>query len=464
MSTISWLRRAAWVALLSLAACFGVLRPATAQDVAPWPASSVVYCVYPSIFSPQRNFAGVTAQLGRLKTLGVTVVWLMPVTPVGQAVNGHPSFGSPYAVQDYSAVNPGYGTEADLRTLVTTAHGLGLKVILDEVLNHTSWDNPLLMQHPDYYVHGDGNPNNPASIQQALSYPDVAQLNYANPALRAYVTEMLRSWITRYGVDGFRFDSASNPNGPGRLIPADFWQELGRQLRAAKPDVLLLGESETPDLALKPFTLDYGWWVYDALRDASNGGDAARVQAAWQSQTDRFPPGMAHLSLGDNWDKPRDVSAFGGQAGAMAAAVFNFTSTGVPLLYNGMEIGNAGGAVNPHTPIDWSGGDSRFPPFYRQLLALRRSNLALQQGTMTWLPNSAPAQVLTYERVGGGSTFLLEINVSPTAAQGTATSPVGSGWTEVPLAQTRGAPSPVVPERFSLPPHGFAIFRRALSK
>ena len=189
---------------------------ARAADAPLWPSGSVVYCVYPTIFSPERNFAGVTAQLGRLKTLGVTVVWLMPVTPFGHPINGHPAFDSPYAVQDYFGLNPAYGSEADLHALVSTAHRLGLKVILDEVLNHTSWDNPLLTQHPEFYGHSDGNPKNSASIQQAFTYGDVAQLNYAELGVRTYMSEMLRFWLSRYDIDGFRFDSASDPEGSGR--------------------------------------------------------------------------------------------------------------------------------------------------------------------------------------------------------------------------------------------------------
>jgi len=446
----------AYAVLLLFVVCVSHPRPAAA-DSPPWPSNSVVYCVYPSIFSPQRNFSGVTAQLSRLKTLGVTIVWLMPVTPIGQPVNGHPAFGSPYAVQDYYGLNPDYGTEADLKTLVRAAHKLGLQVILDEVLNHTAWDNALITQHPEYYIHSDGDPKNSASIQQAFNYGDVAQLNYADPCLRVCMTEMLRFWLTRCGVDGFRFDTASNPEGPGRKIPADFWSDLGKQLRLTKPHVLLLGECETPDLALKPFALDYGWRLFGALKDAVNGGDASKVEAAWRGQRDEFPRGMPHLSLQDNWDTPRDVSAFGGAAGARAAAVFNFTTTGVPLLYNGMEIGNAGGGVNPHLPINWNGGDPRFPKFYGQLIALRSKNAALHSGTLTWLPNSAPSQLLSYTRSGGGMEFLIAINLSSRAAQATLKAPVGAGWQEVLFP---GSAAHAVPPRITLLSQDFAVFQR----
>jgi len=432
--------------------------------VPPWP-SSVIYTLYPEIFSPQGNFAGVTAQLARLKALGITDVWVMPVTPVGQPINGHPAFDSPYDVHDFYGINPKYGTAADLHTLIETAHKMGMRVLLDEVLNHTSWDNLLITQHPEYYVHSDGNPKNSASIQMAFSYSDVAQLDYANADLRAYMTKMLQFWITEYKVDGFRFDSANNPDGAQRKIPADFWQALGTSLRQTKPDVLLLGEDATPDLALKPFALDYAWRMYDpgghgALKRAADGGDVAEVQTTWDSQVADFPAGMTHMSVQDDWDTPRDVNSFGGPAGAQAIAVFNFTNTGVPLVYNGMEIGNAAEGVNPHKPIVWTSGPAGFPAFYHNLIALRRDNPAFTQGAMTWLPNSASRQVMTYTRTGGGTEFLMMINPSPSAATGKVNVALGSGWKAVPLAGTKTAAPAGTPPQFTLPPRTFAIYRR----
>ena len=448
-------------------------KTAAASAAAPlWPASSVIYTLYPEIFSPQGNFAGVTAQLPRLKALGVTDVWVMPVTPVGQPINGHPALDSPYCVQDFYGINPKYGTDADLKTLIGTAHKMGLRVILDEVLNHSAWDNALITQHPEYYVHSDGNASNPASISMAFNYSDVAQFNYANPGLRAYMTKMLQFWITEYDVDGFRFDSANNPDGPGRKIPADFWQQLGADLRGTNPNILMLGEEETPDLAHKPFALDYAWRMYDpaghgALKNAADG-DASQVETAWQSQVTDFPAGMQHMAVQDDWDTPRDINSFGGPAGAVAVAVFNFTTTGVPLIYNGMEIGNAAGATNPHAPIVWTGGNPQFPTFYHQLIALRRSSPAFTTGTMTWLPNTTPKQLLSYTRSGGGSEFLVEINPTAAPASGKINAAVGSGWKAVPLtgAQVTGAQTGAAPAlpQVSLPPKSFAVYRRPFSK
>jgi glycosidase len=241
-----------------------------------WVNSAVIYCVYPEIFSSS-GFQGVTAQLNRLSQLGVNVVWLMPVTPVGQPYNGHPAFDSPYAVHDYYAVNSAYGSTDDLKNLINTAHNLGMKVILDEVLNHTSWDNALTTQHPEYYRHSDGNPYNPNSEEEAFNFADVVQLDYSNQSLGlwTYMDNMLNYWLTTYNVDGFRFDTADDPPGSNRNIPQAFWQQLRTSLEANKPDILMLGEEEDAALALAPFEADYGFNLQSALQQAATSGNSA---------------------------------------------------------------------------------------------------------------------------------------------------------------------------------------------
>lgn len=424
--------------------------------------SAVIYCVYPAIFSRTGDLRGVTGQIGRLKKLGVNVIWLMPVTPIGHAVGGHPAFDSPYCVRDYYGIEPAYGTKQDLRDLVSAAHRQGIRVILDEVLNHSSWENPLIAQHPEFYRHSDGNRSDPGSIVRAFTYNDVALFDYTDAGLRDYMPRMLIAWMKDYDLDGFRFDCADNPPGPNRTIPAGFWQELGRRLKAIKADVLLLGESASPDLANDPFSVEYGWDLYTALKEATTGGDAAAVRTTWERQTERLPAGCLNLSLQDDWDFQRDVGAFGSPDGALAAAAFNLTDTGVPLIYNGMEIGNGDGGVNPHGRIDWEKADPRFPKLYQALLALRRDNPALRQGTMTWLSNTAPAQTLTYLRTGGGREFLVEINLSDRTAQGTVSLPDSKKWRDVTPAISDVPHSHTAPPAIELGPREFAIFERLL--
>jgi cyclomaltodextrinase / maltogenic alpha-amylase / neopullulanase len=448
-------------------------------------ASSTVYSVYVPIFSATGNLAGVTAQLPRIHSLGFDVIYLLPVTaaststtpPVSSCNQGaEGSVGSPYEVKDYGSIDPSLGTSQDLIDLVQTAHGLGMHVILDEVLNHTSWDNALVGQHPEYYLHCDGDRMNPASIEIGANFfKDVAQLDYITEpdlGLRAYMTNMLLSWITTYDVDGFRFDTADDPYGPNRLIPLDFWESLRSALLAAKPGLVMLGEEEDPDLAQAAFDLDYGWHL-DGIYTPPAGGlqqvagsgasstyPASLLEQGWTYQKTGYPAKMLHLSLMQDWDLGEDLNLYGGVAGTMAAAVFDFTIDGVPMIFNGEEVGNDASGVNTHTKIDWNTPDSAmFAAFYASLLALRNAHTALQQGALTWVTNSASGQVASYTRSDSSGTFLVLINFSDGPVIGTVSSlPAASIWRDDSPFGSPGGMSHTAPPSFSLAARDFAVF------
>jgi glycosidase len=372
-------------------------------------------------------------------------------------------------VHDYYAIDPAIGTSQDLVTLVATAHGLGMRVILDEVLNHTSWDNALITEHPEYYLHSDGNRQNPASIEiAAMTFADSAQLDYKtmpDVGLRKYMTDMVVSMITTYDVDGFRFDTADDPYGAGRLIPADFWQGLRASLAGVKPGVVMLGEEEDPGLAEAPFELDYGWHLqglYGAggLRQVATGDDAGLLQQAWQYQASGWPASMKHMTLLQDWDLDEDLKLYGGAAGTLAAATFNFTIDGVPLLFNGEEVGNDVSGVNTHTPIDWNGPNAApFGAFYKSLLSLRNGSPALQQGAVGWIANSAPAHVVSYTRSDANATFLVVINFSAGPVTATVSSPAATGWVDVSPVGSPGGSAHAPPPAVSLGAFDFAVFR-----
>jgi glycosidase len=188
-----------------------------AHDVADWIKSAVIYEVNPRTFSATGDFRGMEQRLDYLKELGVTVVWIMPIHPVGQAKKKG-SIGSAYAVQDYYAINPSYGTKDDFKRLVSEAHQRGLKVIIDIVANHTAWDS-VLMKHPEFYkkdAKGNIIPTNP-------EWSDVAGLDYRNLQLRSYMTDMLKYWLRDFDLDGFRCDVAGE-------VPTDFWENARAEL------------------------------------------------------------------------------------------------------------------------------------------------------------------------------------------------------------------------------------------
>jgi len=463
-------RRVIFVFTIALICLFNAPKAAQAQHPS-WINSAVIYNVQPEIFSSGANFAGVTAQLTRLHNMGVNVIWIEPVTPRGQPITiggvARPAFNSPYCVHDFYGINPNFGAGADLTNLVTSAHNLGMKVILDEVLNHSSWDNALITQHPEYYLHSDGVATNVNSIEAVSGLADVAQFNYASTGLQSYMTTMLQSWITTYGIDGFRFDTADNPPGTGRLIPQSFWQALRTSLETTKTDILMLGEEENVQLALAPFELDYGWnMLFYGIRSAfTTANDASTLQYQWlhpYTASNTAPAGMLQMNVADDWDLDRDVVTLGGYPQAMAAAVWDFTITGVPLMYNGMEVANNNGGVNPHTLINWNGPNAtQFTNFYSQLLALRNgSGSALQQGTLTWVTNSSAA-VASYDRTGGGNEYLIEINTNSGVATGTISPLAGGAWIEVTPVGAPGGQSHPQPPNITLQGYDFTIFQRS---
>jgi glycosidase len=442
-------------------------------DAGPGPIdlpSATLYSVYVPIFSAAGKLTDLSAQIPRIRALGFSALYLLPVTPFGLPINGHPASGSPYSVHDYYAIDPGIGISQDLVSLVAAAHAAGMQVLLDEVLNHTSWDNALVTQHPDYYLHTDGNRTNPASIAIAGNgaFPDSAQLDYKtmpDVGLRAYMTDMLLSVVRTYDVDGFRFDTADDPYGDGRLIPQDFWQSLRPKLEAAKPGFLMLGEEEDPGLAEAPFELDYGWHLQGkygpgGLQQVATGGAADLLQQAWQFESTGWPAGMKHMTLLQDWDFDEDLKLYGGVPNTLAAATFNFTMDGVPLLFNGEEVGNDNSAFNTHTPVDWSSPNATaFQAFYTSLLALRNGSSTLQRGALTWVGNSVPAHVVTYTRSDANGTVLVAINFSSTAVAGTVSSPAASGWTDVSPVGSPGGNTHTAPPGLSLLGFDFAVFR-----
>ena len=425
------------------------VRALDARSPAPWVRDAVIYELNVRTFSNEGTFNAVTARLPELQRLGVTVVWLMPIHPLGQ-VKKKGTVGSPYAVRDYMDVNPDYGTKADLKRLVTEAHRVGLKVIIDIVANHTSWDN-VLMKTRAYYER-----DSKGQIVSPYDWTDVAALNYDNPALRKYMGEMLQYWLRDFDLDGFRCDVSGE-------VPTDFWEQARRDLEKIKPDIMLLAESHEPELLVNAFDLDYGWPAYHALKDAILGNRSARViRDEWEAERRSYPRGALHLRMSDNHDEKRAVAFFGERA-ALAASALVFTMDGVPLLYNGMEVGDVTESFAPalfeKLPVYWGvrGRRPEFPRFYEGIIPLRRASSALRRGTTTWLRNADEDRIVTFVRQDASEDVLVAINFSNRAFAGTVEA-AGAGYTEI-TPGTPGAGAAALPA-LSLDPWGFRIFRR----
>lgn len=377
-----------------------------------WLRDGAIYEIFPRDFSNEGNFNGITARLDELKDLGVNVLWLMPIHPIGEKLRKGAA-GSPYAVRDYYAINPDYGTEADLKRLVAEAHKRDLKVIIDIVANHTAWDS-VLMKHPEYYKRdADGK-----VIPPVPEWTDVAGLNYDNPELCAAMIAMLKHWIdpATFDLDGFRCDVAS-------MVPTHFWEQARAELEKVKPDLMMLAEASKPDLLVKAFDIDYAWPLHGTLNEVLlNGAPASEFKRSWEETRSQFPRGALHMRISDNHDEARAVARFGIK-GALAASALMFSLDGVPLLYNGMEVGDATESGDPalfeKLPIFWHPkGRPALRDIYRDLIQLRKANPAFRNDRVVWLHNSDEANLVTLMRADEKHEFVIVINFSNRPATG----------------------------------------------
>jgi cyclomaltodextrinase / maltogenic alpha-amylase / neopullulanase len=376
----------------------------SARPTPAWVRDAVIYEIFTRNFSDEGTFNAVTARLDELKDLGVNILWIMPIQPIGKVARKG-GVGSPYAISDYYAIDPTYGTADDLKRLIAESHRRGFKVIMDLVADHTAWDS-VMIAHPDFYKQDASG----KVLPPVPGWTDVAGLNYANPALREYMIAMMKHWIADFGFDGFRCDVAD-------MVPTDFWEQARVELEKVKPGVFMLAEASKPELLTKAFDLDYAWPMLGTLNHVLiDGAPASDLQATWEENRHRFPKGALHMRMSDDHDEARAIAKFG-LRGALAAQVFMLTLDGVPMFYNGMEVGDATESGDPalfeKLPVFWHPKER--PPLrmtYRDLIEFRKTHAAFRNNEVTWVRNSHPANVITFTREADGEQFLVVINFS----------------------------------------------------
>jgi glycosidase len=398
-----------------------------------WLRSAVLYEIFPRNFSPAGDFNSITARLDDLQNLGVNTLWLMPIHPIGEK-SRKGTLGSPYCVRDFYAINPAYGTTNDFKQLIAQAHQHGMKIIMDIVAGHTAWDS-VLMAHPDFYTRD-------ANGRMHPPYPDwtdVAELNYANPDLRRYMIDMMTYWLRDFGVDGFRCDTAFT-------VPVDFWETARAELEKINPQVVVITDSGAkPALLSKAFDMDYGGNLFETLNQVMTGQQSASLlRDSWQHTRDQFADGALHLRFTDHHNMPRAVSRYS-LNGALAAQTLMLTLDGVPLFYNGMEVGDATESCDPalfeKMPVFWHPG-GRPPLFdiYRDLIKLRKQHDAFLNDRVTWLTNSAPAELISFTRQDARDQYLVFINLSSRPIAASVDLPDAAGFEPVKIS---GHPDPV---------------------
>lgn len=372
-----------------------------ARQSADWVKEACIYSVYLRSFSKEGTFAGLERRVPELKQMGVTVLWLLPIHPIGKK-HRKGRLGSPYSVQDYYAVNPEFGTLADFKRLLATVHKHGMKLIIDLVANHTSWDSKLMQEHPEWFTRDErGNIVSPNS-----DWTDVADLDYSKPGLRRYMIDMMKWWVNDVGIDGFRCDVAE-------LVPTDFWEQARRELEAIKP-VMMLSEGSIPEHHAFAFDVTYSWNVYDALDVLLKGKrPVSLLDQILDIERLQFPVGALRMRFASNhdknaWDAPA-VTKFG-LDGAKLAGVLVGTLPGVPMLYTGDEVANDRRLdLFDKVDVDWS-RPREVGEVYSTIFHLRKRHKALTEGNMIRLEAKETKNIYAFARVAGEDVVLVVLN------------------------------------------------------
>ncbi|CAH1002363.1 Alpha-amylase 2 [Neolewinella maritima] len=371
-----------------------------------WAKTATIYQLNTRQFTPAGTLRAAAEELPRLQQLGVGIIWLMPVHPIGE-LHRKGELGSPYAIRDYYGVNPEFGTLEDLKDFVRRAHVLGLYVILDWVANHTAWDNVLVSAHPDWYARdykGDFRPT------PWWDWTDIIDLDYRQPELHTYMRDVMCWWVREVDIDGYRCDVAG-------YVPLDFWEPTRQALDAIKP-VFLLAEWEARDLHRSSFDATYAWSWHEAVHRICHGkADVSSLYVYYSWNERAWPTDAMRMTFTDNHDK----NAWEGSMyellgdGLEAAIALSFLGEGIPLIHNGQEAGlDQRLAFFERDPIPWR--DHPLNELFQRLIALKRATSVLWNApwgaTMIRVPNTKESDVLSFVRQDGSSKIFAVLNFS----------------------------------------------------
>ncbi|WP_296619012.1 alpha-amylase family glycosyl hydrolase [Marivirga sp.] len=344
--------------------------PAT-QDI-------IMYEVNLRAYSPEGDLQGVIDKLDHIESLGINVIWLMPIHPIGQ-VN---SVNSPYSVKNYKAVGSEYGDLEDLRTLTTEAHNRGIAIIMDWVANHTSWDNNWIQNKNWYSQDANGNIIHPPGT----NWQDVADLNYDNENMREAMIDAMKYWVYEANIDGFRCDYADG-------VPFDFWKEAWQNLDSI-PDrqFIYFAEGTRNDHFDAGFDLNFSWQFYGALKQDFNNQVAGKIIEVDKKEKANTPENKSWVRFTTNHDESAwdatPISLFNGTEGALAASMATIFTGGVPLIYGSQEVGTANNIpFFTNSTINWD-NNPKMLSAYQKMLQFYSNSTVAKTGENTVFPHN----------------------------------------------------------------------------
>lgn len=373
-----------------------------------WVRHTNVYEVNLRQYSQEGTMQAFIPALPRLRAMGVETLWFMPITPIArQHMKG--TMGSYYACASYKGVDPEFGTEADFRELVKSAHELGFKVILDWVANHTGWGHEWTVQHPDWYE------KDPATgdFKRASGMDDIIELDFYNADMRAAMIEAMQWWVKEFDIDGFRCDLAA-------WVEYFFWQEARPELEKIKP-LFWLGEFdelENPEY-MGVFDACYSWkWMHRTREFYQQRYPLYELESLLERYQQVNRDGSMQIWFTSNHDENSwngtEYEKYGDMARGLA--VFSATWSGIPLVYTGQEAPNHKRlAFFDKDPVEWT-GQFYLENFYKTLLQLHSQHPALCAGDPDTLPvrlhTSADDKLYAYLRKKGEREVLVILHFS----------------------------------------------------
>lgn len=370
-----------------------------------WSKNATIYEVNVRQYTNEGTFNAFAEHLPKLKEMGIDILWLMPINPIGEK-NKKGTLGSYYSVKDYKAVNPEFGTMKDLKSLVDKAHSMGMHVIVDWVANHAAWDNVLVETHPDFFIKDSlGN-----FVQPIADWSDVIYFDYDNKDLWDYMLDALKYWVKEADIDGYRCDVAG-------MVPTEFWNLARKELDKIK-SVFMLAEWEYPELQEHAFDMTYAWEFFDLMDDIAQGKkDVTDIDEYWEKEHNKYPPNAYRMIFTSNHDKNTWEGTVFERLGDAAEAMLVLAATveGMPLVYSGQEAClNKRLAFFEKDPIEWKHCD--FYDLYKKLFVLKKNNKALWNGEyggqIERVKNGNDKNVYSFTREKDGKKVLVIINLS----------------------------------------------------
>lgn len=361
-------------------------------------SQATIYEVNLRQYTPEGTINAFLPHLPRLRQMGVDVLWLMPIHPIG-IKNRKGTLGSYYSSRDFNDVNPEFGSKTDFQEMVKMAHQLGMKVILDWVANHAGWDNVWTVDHPEYFEReADG------TFKSPYDWTDVIQIDHNNESAHDALRAAMCYWVREYDIDGFRADLA-------HLTPLRFWIKARAVTEAIKPNLIWLAETEETSY-YEAFDMFYSWrWMHQTEQFCKNNNDVQELIDVLSEVKYRYPAAALQIYFTSNHDENSwngtEYEKYG--QFALALSVFSFYYPySVPMIYSGQEIPHHSRlAFFDKDSLDWQHG-ARLHDWYTKLTKHRKRMTAGHQlHFMHW-----GHRILAFKRGEGIGEVWVVLNLS----------------------------------------------------